>query len=73
MTIGSMIEADNRLRQHELWVRTQKKIARDAEVWRRYEADYGISGRGSANPDRVGVAAGGDAAKESSAIQGSKE
>ena len=40
MTAGSMIEADRRLRAHEVAVRNQKKIARDAEVWRRYEADY---------------------------------
>lgn len=40
MTFGSMIEADRRLRAHEVLVRNQKKIARDAEVWRRYERDY---------------------------------
>lgn len=40
MTIGSMIEADRRLRTHEAAVRNHKKIARDAEVWRRYEEDY---------------------------------
>jgi hypothetical protein len=40
MTIGSMIEADRRLRTHELAMRTRKRIARDAEVWRRYEEDY---------------------------------
>ena len=38
--IGSMIEADNRLRAHEVLVRQQKRIARDAEVWRRYETEY---------------------------------
>nr|OQO20654.1 hypothetical protein B0A51_10661 [Rachicladosporium sp. CCFEE 5018] len=40
MTAGSMIEADRRLRSHEVLVRNQKKVARDAEVWRRYEAEY---------------------------------
>ncbi|KAG8630053.1 hypothetical protein KVT40_001672 [Elsinoe batatas] len=40
MTFGSIIEADQRLRQHEVLVRQQKKIARDAEVWRRYETEY---------------------------------
>ncbi|EMC96894.1 hypothetical protein BAUCODRAFT_23319 [Baudoinia panamericana UAMH 10762] len=40
MTIGSMIEADKRLRAHERLVRREKTIARDAEVWRRYEEDY---------------------------------
>ncbi|TKX25864.1 hypothetical protein C1H76_1707 [Elsinoe australis] len=40
MTFGSIIEADRRLREHEVMVRHQKKIARDAEVWRRYETEY---------------------------------
>ncbi|RMY81418.1 hypothetical protein D0862_12358 [Hortaea werneckii] len=39
MTLGSMIEADQRLRRHELLIRNQKKLHRDAEVWRRYEAE----------------------------------
>ena len=49
MTIGSMIEADRRLRQHEIRVRTQKKIQRDAEVWRRYEEDHLSKGDGRDN------------------------
>jgi hypothetical protein len=40
MTIGSMIEADRRLRTHELSMRMHKRIARDAEIWRRYEEDH---------------------------------
>ena len=44
MTLGSMIEADRRLRSHEAEVRAQRKIARDAEVWRRYEQDYEAKG-----------------------------
>jgi hypothetical protein len=40
MVLGSMMEADKRLREHEILVRNQKKILRDAEVWRRYEEDY---------------------------------
>lgn len=40
MTLGSMIEADRRLRQHEGMVRAQKKMARDQAVWRRYQDDY---------------------------------
>jgi len=50
MTIGSMIEADQRLREHEKIVRRERRITRDAEVWRRYEADYerkGTPGVGS--------------------------
>lgn len=40
MTLGSMIEADSRLRAHEWRVRQNKKLARDAAVWRRYEEEY---------------------------------
>ena len=40
MVLGSMMEADRRLREHEIFVRNQKKVLRDAEVWRRYEEDY---------------------------------
>ena len=50
MTGGSMIEADRRLRAHEVVVRQQKKVARDAEVWKRYEDEYerrGVPGIGS--------------------------
>jgi len=50
MTLGSMIEADRRLRAHEVTVRRQNKVARDAEVWRRYEAEFearGVPGVGS--------------------------
>lgn len=50
MTAGSMIEADRRLRLHEVEVRKAKKIARDAEVWRRYESEFeerGVPGIGS--------------------------
>jgi len=39
MTFGSMIEADQRLRAHEVFVRKQKKLAKDSEVWRRYEQE----------------------------------
>ncbi|MCJ1363257.1 hypothetical protein MMC16_002364 [Acarospora aff. strigata] len=50
MTIGSMIEADRRLRVYEATVRRNKKLARDAAVWERYEALYeenvGGAGRG---------------------------
>lgn len=50
MTLGSMIEADRRLREHEVSVRQAKKIQRDAAVWRRYEQEYerrGVAGVGS--------------------------
>lgn len=47
MTFGSIIEADRRLRIHGAWQRQQKKVLRDAEVWRRYEEDYELQGRSS--------------------------
>lgn len=40
MTAGSIVEADRRLRIHGAWQRQQKKVIRDAEVWRRYEEEY---------------------------------
>ncbi|KAF2158171.1 hypothetical protein K461DRAFT_318152 [Myriangium duriaei CBS 260.36] len=40
MTLGSMIEADQRLRAHEMFVRRDKQLKRDAEVWRRYQDEY---------------------------------
>ncbi len=40
MTIGSMIEADRRLRDYEVTVRRNKRLARDAAVWDRYEGLY---------------------------------
>lgn len=40
MVTGSMIEADRRLRWHEELVRRQKRMAADAEMWRRYQQDY---------------------------------
>ena len=45
MTFGSIVEADRRLRIHGAWQRQQKKVVRDAEVWRRYEEDYGLQSR----------------------------
>ncbi|GAB7343655.1 hypothetical protein MBLNU457_1647t2 [Dothideomycetes sp. NU457] len=39
-----MIEADRRLRAHETIVRHQHRVARDAEVWRRYEEEFEAKG-----------------------------
>jgi len=50
MTLGSMVEADRRLRQHEAFVRHNNRLKRDAAVWRAYEADFekrGTPGVGS--------------------------
>ena len=49
MAGGSMIEADKRLRQHEVQMRRYKRTVRDAEVWRRYEEDYNISKQASSS------------------------
>lgn len=35
-----MIEADRRLREYEMRVRRDRKLARDAAVWRRYEQEF---------------------------------
>ncbi|KAL0262129.1 hypothetical protein SLS55_003567 [Diplodia seriata] len=40
MIFGSIVEADRRLISHEQFVRAQKRLARDAEVWRRYEEEF---------------------------------
>lgn len=40
MTFGSMVEADRRLRAHEVNVRRNRQLARDREVWRRYEQEF---------------------------------
>ncbi|KAB2576481.1 hypothetical protein DIS24_g911 [Lasiodiplodia hormozganensis] len=40
MIFGSIVEADRRLIAHEQIVRAQKRLARDAEVWRRYEEEF---------------------------------
>ena len=48
MTFGSIIEADRRLRIHGAWQRQQKKVLRDAEVWRRDEEDFAVQGANAA-------------------------
>ncbi|KAI6080431.1 hypothetical protein F4821DRAFT_265902 [Hypoxylon rubiginosum] len=39
MIVGSMIEADYRMRQYEQRVRMQRRIARDRAVWEDYEKE----------------------------------
>lgn len=41
MVLGSMIEADYRLREYEARVRMQKRIARDRAMWKQFEDQYG--------------------------------
>lgn len=63
MTVGSMIEADRRLREYEFTVRRNKKLARDAAVWERYEGLYeqnvAGAGRGGAGAGGRGGSGGG--------------
>ncbi|CAJ2507536.1 Uu.00g087220.m01.CDS01 [Anthostomella pinea] len=40
MILGSMIEADYRMRQYEQHVRMQRRIARDRAVWDNYEKEF---------------------------------
>ncbi|KAI1340940.1 hypothetical protein F5Y15DRAFT_36670 [Xylariaceae sp. FL0016] len=40
MIVGSMIEADSRMRQYEYQVRMQRRIARDRAVWQSYEEEF---------------------------------
>ena len=40
MILGSMIEADARMRQYEHQVRMQRRIARDRAAWEQFELDY---------------------------------
>jgi hypothetical protein len=40
MTIGGMLEADQRLRIYEVMMRKRKREARDAELLRQYELEY---------------------------------
>lgn len=39
MIVGSMIEADYRMRQYEQHVRMQRRIRRDRAVWADYEKE----------------------------------
>lgn len=39
MIVGSMIEADYRMRQYEQRVRMQRRMARDRAVWADYEKE----------------------------------
>lgn len=40
MTVGSMIEADKRMRGYEATARRVRKLKRDQETWKAYEAEY---------------------------------
>lgn len=40
MTLGGMVEADKRLREHEAYMRHNNRLKRDAAVWRAYEDEF---------------------------------
>ena len=40
MTLGGMIEGDRRMRAHELVVRRRKRVVKEQELWRQYEAEF---------------------------------
>ncbi|WQF79787.1 Putative respiratory complex factor Rcf3 [Colletotrichum destructivum] len=40
MVLGSMLEADNRLREYEARVRIQKRMLRDKAKWERFEQEF---------------------------------
>lgn len=50
MIVGGYLEADRRMVMYSHRIRNQKRLARDMEVWRRYEDSYeerGTPGVGS--------------------------
>ncbi|ORY71317.1 uncharacterized protein BCR38DRAFT_479819 [Pseudomassariella vexata] len=40
MIVGSMIEADARMRQYEQQVRIQRRVARDRAMWETFEREF---------------------------------
>ncbi|KAH9909615.1 hypothetical protein F4778DRAFT_6345 [Xylariomycetidae sp. FL2044] len=44
MIVGSMIEADSRMRQYEQYVRMQRRMARDRAVWDKFEKEFEEAG-----------------------------
>ncbi|KAK0728223.1 hypothetical protein B0T26DRAFT_635965 [Lasiosphaeria miniovina] len=41
MVLGSMIEADSRLREYEAAMRMRRRILRDEAMWKSFEQQYG--------------------------------
>jgi hypothetical protein len=40
MVLGSMIEADYKLREYEARIRMQRRVLRDRAKWERYEDEF---------------------------------
>jgi hypothetical protein len=45
MVLGSMLEADHRVREYEARVRMQRRLMRDRAKWQQYEEEY-LKGNG---------------------------
>lgn len=41
MVLGSMIEADSRLRAYEARMRVQRRLQREQAYWEKFEREYG--------------------------------
>ncbi|KAG7288767.1 hypothetical protein NEMBOFW57_005124 [Staphylotrichum longicolle] len=41
MVLGSMLEADHRLRQYEARMRVQRRLAREQAYWQSFEREFG--------------------------------
>jgi len=41
MVLGSMLEADHRLRQYEARIRVQRRLAREQAYWQSLEREFG--------------------------------
>ncbi|KAJ4306305.1 hypothetical protein N0V88_001105 [Collariella sp. IMI 366227] len=41
MVLGSMLEADSRLRAYEARMRAQRRIAKEQAYWQKFESEYG--------------------------------
>jgi hypothetical protein len=44
MILGGYLEAESRMWAYQHHIRHQRRIARDTEVWRRYEEDFEARG-----------------------------
>lgn len=41
MVLGSMLEADHRLRQYEARMRVQRRLAKEQAYWQSFEREFG--------------------------------
>jgi len=50
MTVGGILEAESRFREHQKYARRWRKLRSDQEVWKRYEEEYGDNGERTTPP-----------------------